>query len=157
MDSHQLLPMQLLLFLGSSKIKEVIQFKNITIHSQISQHTVCPQALTPPIPHIYNRKSMCVCMHVSVPMFVLLHSPSCSIRSIFTCFLSASVKCISYLMWNRNSHVVMALCSTVHLPQSVLDLGTVKRPLVACLVGYAWVSELCASSANRQLDGFNML
>ena len=40
-------------------------------------------------------------------------------------------------------HVVMALCSTVLLPQSVLDLGTVKRPLVACLVGYVWVDELC--------------
>jgi hypothetical protein len=50
----------------------------------------------------------------------------------------------------------MALCSTVHLPWSVLDLGTVKRPLVACLVGYVWVSELCASSSNRHLGAFNM-
>ena len=31
-----------------------------------------------------------------------------------------------------------------------------KRPLVACLVGYAWVSELCASSLDRQLGAFNM-
>ena len=28
-------------------------FKNITLHSQISQHTVCPQAPTLPLPHIY--------------------------------------------------------------------------------------------------------
>jgi hypothetical protein len=27
---------------------------------------------------------------------------------------------------------------------------------VACLVGYAWVSELCASSLDRQLGAFNM-
>ena len=31
-----------------------------------------------------------------------------------------------------------------------------KRPLVACLVVYAWVSELCASSSDRQLGAFNM-
>ena len=30
-----------------------------------------------------------------------------------------------------------------------------KRPLVACLVGYAWVSEPCASSLNRQLGAFS--
>ena len=30
----------------------------------------------------------CVCVHVSVPMFVLLHSPRCSIRCIFSCFLN---------------------------------------------------------------------
>ena len=33
----------------------------------------------------------------------------------------------------------------------------VKRPLVACLVGYAWVSELCASSLNKQLGTFSFL
>jgi hypothetical protein len=47
-------------------------------------------------------------------------------------------------------------CSIVRLPLSVLDLGIVKSPLVACLVGYAWVSELCAGSLNRQLGSFNM-
>uniref|UniRef100_A0A8C8M491 UMOD/GP2/OIT3-like D8C domain-containing protein n=1 Tax=Oncorhynchus tshawytscha TaxID=74940 RepID=A0A8C8M491_ONCTS len=31
-------------------------------------------------------------------------------------------------------------------------MGTVKRPLVACLVGYAWVSELC-----WHLGGYRML
>ena len=31
-----------------------------------------------------------------------------------------------------------------------------KRPLVACLVGYASVSELFASSLDRQLGEFNM-
>ena len=31
-----------------------------------------------------------------------------------------------------------------------------KRPLVACLVGYAGLSELCASHLNRQLGAFNM-
>ena len=31
-----------------------------------------------------------------------------------------------------------------------------KRPLVACLVGYAWVSELCTTSSNRQLGALNM-
>ena len=53
-------------------------------------------------------------------------------------------------------HVVVALCSTVHLSLSVLVFGNVRRPLVACLVRYAWVSELCASSLNRQLGAFNM-
>jgi hypothetical protein len=43
-----------------------------------------------------------------------------------------------------------------NLPLSVLDIGTVKRPLVVCIVGYAWVHELCASSFNRQLGAFNM-
>ena len=62
---------------------------------------------------IYSTKSMCtcvcivrllshVCMRVSVPMFVLLHSPCSSIK----CFLifkkiSNFTACISYLMWNR--------------------------------------------------------
>ena len=44
----------------------------------------------------------------------------------------------------------------MRLPLSVLDLGAVKRHLVACLVGYAWVSELCANSSNRQVSEFNM-
>ena len=52
-------------------------------------------------------------------------------------------------------HVVKALCVTVHFPASVLDLGTVKRPLVACLVGYVWVSELCVSGLNTQIGAFN--
>jgi hypothetical protein len=34
----------------------------------------------------------------------------------------------------REFHVVMTLFNTVCFPASVLDLGTVKRPLVACLV-----------------------
>jgi hypothetical protein len=50
----------------------------------------------------------------------------------------------------------MALCSTVHLPQSVLDLGTVKRPLVVCLVGYVWLSELYSSILNRTLATFSL-
>ena len=57
----------------------------------------------------------CVCMHVSVPMFVLLHSPRCSIRCIFTCFLNLIL-------------------------------------LLACLVGHACVSELCASILNRHFE-----
>jgi hypothetical protein len=45
----------------------------------------------------------------------------------------------------------MALCSTVPFPESVVDLETVKRPLVACLVGNAWLSELCVRCLNRPL------
>ena len=70
--------------------RSVIQSKNITIHSlQNSQHTVCALG---PIIHYHRstaqnpcvhvcivRMLSCVCMHVSVPMFVLLHSPPCSI------------------------------------------------------------------------------
>jgi hypothetical protein len=44
----------------------------------------------------------------------------------------------------------------VVLPLSFLDLGIVKRFLVACLVGYAWVSELCASRLNRQLGTLSL-
>jgi hypothetical protein len=72
-----MLPRQQLLFLWSSKIKAV--YAILTLHAQISQHTVCSQTPTPP--HIYNTKSvrtcLCivrVCMHVSVPTFVLLQS-----------------------------------------------------------------------------------
>ena len=39
----------------------------------------------------------------------------------------------------------MALYNTVRFLEFVLDLRTVKRPLVACLVGYVYVSELCVS------------
>ena len=35
--------------------------------------------------------------------------------------------------------------NTVRFLEFVLDLGTVKIPLVACLVGYVYVSELCVS------------
>jgi hypothetical protein len=34
-------------------------------------------------------------------------------------------------------------------------VGTMKRPLVECLVEYAWVSELYASSLNKQLGAFS--
>jgi hypothetical protein len=49
----------------------------------------------------------------------------------------------------------MALFNTVRFPASVLDLGTVKGPLVACLVWYRWVSELSANCLNRQFGTFN--
>uniref|UniRef100_A0A4W5QUD5 Uncharacterized protein n=1 Tax=Hucho hucho TaxID=62062 RepID=A0A4W5QUD5_9TELE len=38
--------------------------------------------------------------------------------------------------------VIMVLYKTVRCREFVLDLGTVKRPLVACIVGCVWVSEL---------------
>ena len=83
-------------------------------------------------------------MHVSVLMFVLLHSPRCSISCFLISFFKSNFPaCVSYLMWNR-------------VPCSHGSMGTVKRPIEACLVGYAWVSELCASSSNRQLGAFNM-
>ena len=50
----------------------------------------------------------------------------------------------------------MALCSIVHFPESVVDLGTMKRPQGVCLVEYACMSKLCASRANRQFVAFNM-
>jgi hypothetical protein len=39
-------------------------------------------------------------------------------------------------------HALMALCNTVHFLEFVLDLGIVKRTLVACLVGSVCVSVL---------------
>jgi hypothetical protein len=39
----------------------------------------------------------------------------------------------------------MAVNNTVHFLELVLDLGTVKRHLVAYLVGYVCVSVLCVS------------
>ena len=42
-------------------------------------------------------------------------------------------------------HAIMALYDIVHFFEFVLDLGAVKRPLVACLVGEVFVSELCVS------------
>jgi hypothetical protein len=49
----------------------------------------------------------------------------------------------------------MALFNTVHFPASVLELGTVKRPLVTCFVLYRCLSELCANCLNRQFGTFN--
>ena len=49
---------------GQAKLRQLYHFKNITIHSQISQHTVCPQAPTPPPPHIYKiTKPMRKCVY----------------------------------------------------------------------------------------------
>ena len=45
----------------------------------------------------------------------------------------------------RKFHAIMALYNTVCFLEFVLDLGTVKRPLMACLVGEVCVSELCVS------------
>ena len=74
------------------------------------------------------------------------------VRFYFVCFLSGLVA--TWVTWgSREFHLVMALFSTVRA--SVLDLGTVKRPLVACLVLYRWVSELCANCLNRQFSTFN--
>ena len=87
-------------------------------------------------------------------MVVLLQSPL--FHKVFICFLNLILLLHQFLLCGIEFHVVMALCSTVRLPQSGLDLGTVKRPLVACLVGYVWVSELCACSLDRQLGAFNM-
>jgi hypothetical protein len=61
-----------------------------------------------------------------------------------------------WVTWGgREFHVVMALFNTVHFPASSLDLGTVKTPLVACLVWYQWVSERCANCLNRQFCTIN--
>jgi hypothetical protein len=97
---------------------------------------------------------LCVCMHVSV--FVALQSLLFHKVYFFIWFLNLIVL-LAWVTWcGIEFHVVMALCSTLCLPSSVLDLGTVKRPPVAGLVGYAWMSELCASSSNRQFGAFNM-
>jgi hypothetical protein len=42
----------------------------------------------------------------------------------------------------REFHEIMALYKTVRRREFVLNLGTVKRPLVACHVLYVWVSEM---------------
>ena len=106
----------------------------------ISQHIKCkPSGHSSTTSYLQHKIHVCVC----------LHSPRCSIRCFFTYNFTVT--------WcGTEFHLVMAQCSTVRLPWTVLDLGTVKRPLVACLVGYAWVSKLCASSSNRQLGAFNM-
>jgi hypothetical protein len=56
-------PHQQLLFLGSSRIKEVYTIKKKTFQYIHRFHnTLCPQAPTPPLPHIYSTKSMCMCV-----------------------------------------------------------------------------------------------
>ena len=51
-----------------------------------------------------------------------------------------------YLMYIRwEFHALMKLCNTECFLEFVLVLGTVKRPLVACLVGLVCVSELYVS------------
>ena len=73
-------------------------------------------------------------------MSVSLHSPLCAVRCSFICFLKL-ILLLALVSWGgREFHVVMALFNTVHFPASVLDLGTVKRPLFACLVLYRHVS-----------------
>jgi hypothetical protein len=70
-------PRQQLLFLGSSKIIAVYTILKKLQYIQ----TVCPKAHTPPLPHINIIVCCIVCVYA--PMFVLLHSPRCSIRCIF--------------------------------------------------------------------------
>ena len=123
-DPHYFLPRQQILFLGSSKMKKVHFVLNITIHSQISQHTVCPQAPTPPLPHIYSTKSMCtcvysayviVCVYACVCAYVCVAPQSPLFHKVFF-FTSDSTACISYLMWNRVpcSQGSMQYCAPPH-------------------------------------------
>ena len=72
------------LFLGSSKIKAVFTILN-TIHSQISQHTVYLQAPTPPLPHVCNTKSMCMCVY-SAYVIVCVYECVCA----YVCVASQS-------------------------------------------------------------------
>ena len=50
----------------------------------------------------------------------------------------------------------MALCSTVLVPLSGQDLGNLKSPLVACLVGYAWVFNMSIPLRNTSSDEVNL-
>ena len=136
----------------------ILQFLNIKIHFYNRFHntlSVCPPATS----QYQNSQSRCTCVYIVHAMCVFvcvclylcvtLHSPRCSIYLLFKSDFTA---CLSYLMQNR----VPCIHGSMQYYAPVLDLGTVKRPLVACLVAYAWVSELCASSLNRQLCAFNM-
>ena len=53
------IPIQQLLLLGSSKFKAVYTILK-TLQYIL---TVCPQAPTPPLPHIYSTKSMCTSVY----------------------------------------------------------------------------------------------
>ena len=109
----------ILLFLWSSKTKASIHFfKNITIHSQqISQHTKCvfPSGPYSTSTYLQHKIHVCVCIvHMLSCVFVLLHSPRCSIRCIFMFFKSNFTACMSYLMRNRVpcSHGSMQYCAS---------------------------------------------
>jgi hypothetical protein len=88
-------------------------------------------------------------------MSASLHSPRRAVKRSFIWFLNL-VLSLAWVTWGgKEFHLVMALFNTVCFPASLLDLGTAKIPLVACLVWYAWVSKLCANCLNRQFGTFN--
>lgn len=86
----------------------------------------------------------CVCVHV----FVCVCVP-CIPLVVFNPFL----KVILLFAWIigdwREFHALYKF-----VPEFVLDLGTVKRPLVTCIVGYVWVSELYVIWLCRQSEIF---
>jgi hypothetical protein len=68
---------------------------------------------------------VCVClsvfMHVSVPMFVLLHNPRCSLSFFFNLFLKSNLPaCVSNMMWNR---VPCSHCSMQYFVPPVVCSG----------------------------------
>jgi hypothetical protein len=75
------------------------------MHSQISQHTVCPQAATPPLSHIYSIKSMCkysayviVCVSVCVYAWVCANVCVTSQSPLFHKVFFLSVYCLRQLL-----------------------------------------------------------
>ena len=116
-----------------------------------------------PLLHIYSTKSMCtcvysayaivcvcVCVYACVCAYVCVASKSPLFHKVFinVFFQSNFTACMSYLMWNR---IPCSQGSILYCACSIICSG-----LVACLVGYAWVSELSASSLNRQLSTFSL-
>ena len=110
------IPISCWLFLGSS----LYNLKNMTIHLQISQHTVCPQPPTPPLAHIYSSKSMCMCVYSAyfimcvyacVFGYVYVASQSPLFHNIFVSVFFLSL--LASITWcGIEFHDVMALCST---------------------------------------------
>ena len=79
---------------------------------------------------------VCVC----VGLCVSFQSPWCHERLFYPFCKCNFAFCLSN--WRLEFHAIIALYNTVRCSEFVLDLGTVKRPLVACLVGYVLMSEL---------------
>jgi hypothetical protein len=101
-----------------------------------------------------------VCVHLSVlHTYQYIHTASWSHGGevLLYLFLKPGLLSTCAIYDGREFNAIMALYNTVSFLEFVLDLGTMKRPLLACLVGYVCVSVLCVSWLCKQFGISNTL
>ena len=107
---------------GPAKLRQLFNLHSL----QNSQHTKCvpsgPYATTTYLQHkiacvrvCIVRMLSCVCMHVSVPMFVLLHSPRCTIRCSFAKSVQSCHQGKGWLLWRISYIKYILICFNTFL------------------------------------------